>query len=550
MKLSVNQAILGGAVFAIAAMTTGTLISLYSLSVMNTASSELYRSQVVNSLTIGIASRVKSCSKDLEILQNSSTAMSSSSQASGFNGILTDITDKRKAVDQDFQKLGLLIGKDVSNHVLSKMFSSILASKIKAEQSAQLEIQAFNSGQVNLSNKLYLDKVRPNYHQYRHALESMIAALNQSAQQHSQTVGRLYRDMVWLLGISGGISIMVVLGLALMANRTIRSHLVMTGSILQKIADGDLRLRVDDRSMHGPLAQIGQTTNMMAERLTELIQQIRYAGISITEQSSLVDSQARKLEAEMEATNHLADSISGSANTMRDSANEVATNAENISQVAKNTMVNAENGGLVIEQTLDGIKEITSAIENTSRAVARFSESTALIDNILGTIKGIASKTNLLALNAAIEAARAGEEGRGFAVVADEVRTLAVQSMEAVTSISTIVSSIQHDAKLAVQAMETGKALAHAGAGQGDQARKALSLITSQITSVAEQITLVAETAEQQSEEVRKMAENMASISVALVSAKNVGTLSHTQATALGKSVDELQGAISRFHLD
>ena len=56
-------------------------------------------------------------------------------------------------------------------------------------------------------------------------------------------------------------------------------------------------------------------------------------------------------------------------------------------------------------------------------------------DEVIGTIQGIASNTQMLGLNAAIEAAHAREHGRGFSIVAEAVRKLSQQCSASADSI-------------------------------------------------------------------------------------------------------------------
>lgn len=97
----------------------------------------------------------------------------------------------------------------------------------------------------------------------------------------------------------------------------------------------------------------------------------------------------------------------------------------------------------------DEIIELTNRVQVTvnteirlAEDIARLSQQTAEVKNILEVISNIADQTNLLALNAAIEAARAGEQGRGFAVVADEVRGLAAHTQKSLDEINATITSI------------------------------------------------------------------------------------------------------------
>ncbi len=129
----------------------------------------------------------------------------------------------------------------------------------------------------------------------------------------------------------------------------------------------------------------------------------------------------KELVSQFNATEEHFSFVVKATNKTKEASEDAKKTLETLNSTTSDTIVLSQNIQKDIKNLVNRFHEITS---------------------IIGMIDGISEQTNLLALNAAIEAARAGESGKGFAVVADEVRKLAIQSSEAVKSISTIISSI------------------------------------------------------------------------------------------------------------
>ncbi|MBB3082727.1 methyl-accepting chemotaxis protein [Geodermatophilus sabuli] len=128
---------------------------------------------------------------------------------------------------------------------------------------------------------------------------------------------------------------------------------------------------------------------------------------------------------------------------------------------------NVATVGEVVEGLRSAIAEIAAAASGASSTaqqasarsragaatVDRLAGTMAEIDQIAGSISGIADQTNLLALNATIESARAGEAGRGFAVVAGEVKDLAMETARATERIRRVVDSVREEVDTAGAAL-------------------------------------------------------------------------------------------------
>ncbi|WP_070886087.1 methyl-accepting chemotaxis protein [Pseudomonas argentinensis] len=229
------------------------------------------------------------------------------------------------------------------------------------------------------------------------------------------------------------------------------------------------------------------------------------------------------------------DEISHSSQELEQSSVLVTRNAENQSDAASTAAAAVEqlNASIVqvaalaeqsrqsslvaSEQLSDGIArlgelvqqvvEMSRQAETTNELILLLNTNSQIINQMSGTIRGIADQTNLLALNAAIEAARAGDRGRGFMVVADEVRRLALHSQESAAEISRNIVSVQQHIQGATVKVAGLSELAQRSA----QSSKAVCSLLDQVQQctwqLTEQVEQVAVSTEQQGKAVTEIAE-------------------------------------------
>jgi methyl-accepting chemotaxis protein len=222
---------------------------------------------------------------------------------------------------------------------------------------------------------------------------------------------------------------------------TVDRGLGETGRVLSALAQTDLTHRVEG-SYQGSFEQLKTDTNAVAEKLSEIVGQLKNTSRNLKTATSEILSGANDLS---ERTTKQAATIEETSATMEQLSATVLQNAQrakDASVVAASVTRTAEEGGAVMLKATDAMERITT--------------SSGKISNIIGLIDDIAFQTNLLALNASVEAARAGEAGKGFAVVAVEVRRLAQSAAQASSEVKGLIeqsgTEVKTGSKLVVEA--------------------------------------------------------------------------------------------------
>lgn len=247
--------------------------------------------------------------------------------------------------------------------------------------------------------------------------------------------------------------------------------------ILGEMSNSNYAIRSKDGDRYkGEFRQIFDSLKQLRDNM---IDTLRYIGMSSEQVSA--------------GSSNLADTSQSLAEGATDQAGavqELHATITTIAEAARTAAASAEDAYKQSREYADVADRSSDDMKEMVEAMARISEASHKIGNIISEIENIASETNMLSLNASIEAARAGEAGRGFSVVADQIRQLAEQSSKSAVDTRALIEGtmkeVENGNKVAERAVASLAVVVEGIRKVADSSKELSAISTNQMATMKE----------------------------------------------------------------
>jgi methyl-accepting chemotaxis protein len=199
----------------------------------------------------------------------------------------------------------------------------------------------------------------------------------------------------------------------------------------------------------GRLGEAGSAAAKLASRLDEAAAKAASAAAEAAKRSESIGADTERQASEAREADRLVGDLAVSIDRVHTNLASQTESAEKTASAAIELQAGAQTVAQSIDRTaafMGGLAALSASGEQAaaalSAAMARVSDASAGINEVVDAVNDFAERTNLLAMNAAIEATHSGQYGRGFTVIASEVKKLAAAQSERAARIRDIVTGI------------------------------------------------------------------------------------------------------------
>lgn len=490
MKKSLGQKLIAG--FASIIMISG-LVSVgvsMTLSKVKVAHTELVEDQYVSVTTL--------MGMEVQLVESRNSLLDCMVQKLEGNAVKTETLEENiSKVKTALEAYSGLLSSEEEEQIYNEL-QSLINNYLDKLNSIMVALK--NGEQVDMS---FLNQTQ----EFVEALDLLRDTVdyNMNSVDEAATLSEKNTNLAQYISVAGTLAALII-GSVVAAFIT-KSILKNTNNILKvlhKAAEGDLTDRIEVISTD-EMGDIAIASNQLISALSDITKEIINVSEQVVATSEELVSSSEETEISVNQVNSsiasLADGAMNQVQAIQETEDNISNVTKRIDKVVANTnqvnesamkMITLTNEGMTQSNRASGaMMQIKESSYKTAKVMSQLGDKSEKIGEILEVIKGIASQTNLLALNAAIEAARAGEHGVGFAVVADEVKSLAEQSAHSAEEIDRLISDIQAETKLAIEAMNEGTKHVDTGVEVVEVSAKSFSNIAEEIELIARQIAEV-----------------------------------------------------------
>lgn len=386
------------------------------------------------------------------------------------------------------------------------------------------------------------------------AIVDLLSNMQSLLEQEAITIKDAEASKINELILLTSIVVLVIVGfmflMSLSISRKVTRPLERLIQQMQAVERGDLSQRLDMSSFaQDELGTAAQYFDQMQSGLARLATEINASVSTLESTSTHLRQRVTETTHSLDTQNSEIAQIAAASEQMQSGFVEVVERTLIASQESEQARAEAEQSQSRIQNSVTQSEDLATALSEAAEVVQRLQTDSHNISAISGVIGDITDQTNLLALNAAIEAARAGEAGRGFAVVAGEVRQLAQKTHSSLGEISTIIASLQHNARLATEMMHNSQEQMQTGLANIRDTGHSFGHILDASVHIADMSAQIAAATEQQTSVSRNLSDSVGAIHQASILIAHSAKDTHQACDALQTESQNLNQLASRFKL-